>query len=67
VYTVTDDQLYAGEEAAKKALRVVAEARHKRRYPGRYPKALPLDLPPWCWPEGEQGERQELMRMEGLI
>ena len=53
VYTLTDDDLWAGEDQVRQALDRVAECRRTKRYPGRYPEALALELPGWLFPKDE--------------
>lgn len=66
VYTVDDDAVFAGEGLAKEALQLLARCRKGRRWPGRYPKALPLELPPWHYADyGE--DPTERLKAEGLI
>ena len=53
VYELDDDMIWAGEETVRTALARVAECRKSKRWPGRYPEALPLQLPKWHYPEDE--------------
>lgn len=51
VFTVTDDMLWVGEEKVYAALALVAECRKAKKWPGRYPSELPLELPAWEFPK----------------
>lgn len=59
VYALDDDMLWAGEEKVRAALELVAECRRTKRWPGRYPCELPLELPYWEFPKDE-------VELEGL-
>jgi hypothetical protein len=51
VYRLTDDQLWAGDELAGDLLDTLRRCQRSDRWPGRYPKELPLELPPWVFPD----------------
>jgi hypothetical protein len=65
VYNVPDEAVWAGEELAKEALALVARCRKTGRWPGQYPKAVPLELPVWHLPVDP--EDAVLRQMEGLL
>jgi hypothetical protein len=58
VFTLTDDDLWAGETLCRDLLCKVAAGRFSGAWPGRYPEAQPLRLPAWAFPavnEVDQG------------
>lgn len=59
VYTVEDDDMYAGEVKVQQALNLVAKCRECGEWPGQYPEPLRVQLPGWCWPT--PGEQEEVL------
>lgn len=54
VFSVSDDDLYAGEEEARELLAKVSAGMFSGLWPGRYEEAeVPLQLPRWAFPEVE--------------
>jgi hypothetical protein len=53
VFTVSEDDLWAGEQLVRRCLDLVAECRRTKKWPGRYPAAVPLELPTWYFPKDE--------------
>lgn len=54
VYTLSDDDLWAGEQTARYALDTVAACRKSGKWPGRYETQQPLQLPPWVMPDDDE-------------
>lgn len=53
VFEVTEDVLMAGDLIVHDLLHKVRECRRRRRWPGRYESAEPLDFPVWALPPGD--------------
>jgi len=53
VYQLSDDDLYLGECIARDLLDKLAECLRADTWPGRYPDAVPLQLPRWAWPDAD--------------
>jgi len=56
VFDVDEDALYAGEEQVREMLRLVADCRKTKRWPGRYPTEQKLELPGWVYSEAMDEE-----------
>lgn len=57
VYDLDEDVLWAGEVKVREALRLVAECRKRRQWPGRYPGELSFGLPAYAFPSEEEENR----------
>jgi hypothetical protein len=54
---VDEDALWASELKVRRLLdRVKATRRIRKNFPGRYPEAVPLDVPPWHFAEADDEE-----------
>jgi hypothetical protein len=54
VFTLTDDDLWAGEVVCRELLAKVAAGRFSGQWPGRYPEAQPIRLPAWAFPQSNE-------------
>ena len=62
VYELGEDELWAAGMDIAELLAKVKECRRKRRWPGRFQTAQPLDVPPWFFREADD----ETLVLEGL-
>lgn len=53
LYTLSDDDLYAGEEELKELLARLAACRAADEWPGQVPAETPIKLPPYIWGDSE--------------
>jgi hypothetical protein len=51
VFTLSEDDLWAGEVVCRELLAKVAAGRFSGLWPGRYPEAQPIRLPAWAFPQ----------------
>lgn len=61
VFTLSDDDLWAGEVICRDLLAKVAAGRFSGRWPGRYPEAQALRLPSWSFPAADDDDGLDLL------
>jgi hypothetical protein len=66
VYRLTEDALYFGLQAVDRLLARLAECVRTDEWPGAYPEAVELNLPPWAIEDGAVAD-PEWMTEEGVI
>lgn len=54
VYDLGEDALWAGEVKVREALRLVAQCRKEKRWPGCYPQTIELMLPGYAFPTEDE-------------
>lgn len=62
VFDIDEDTLWAAGDTVRGLLDQVKDCRTRRRWPGRYESAVPLDTPPWYF----DSKDDETLVLEGL-